>query len=77
MEDENDQVKQQSEQHMQDLEKRRILEQRRADFFAQRQRELEEAQRAKEEATQDKQEKQNQLKQQIMLAKRISEGRSA
>ena len=40
MEQENDQVKQQSERQMKELQKRRELEQRRADFYAQRQREL-------------------------------------
>ena len=77
MEEENDQVKQQSEQHMQDLEKRRILEQRRADFFAHRRQELEEAQKAREEAKEDKQEKQEQLKQQMLLARRLIKERAA
>ena len=77
MEQEHDQVKQQSEQQLQELQKRRILEQRRADFYAQRQRELEEAHQARQAAKEDKKEKQQKLRQQVLLAKRFIKDRAA
>jgi len=77
MEPENDQVKQQSEQHLKDLQKRRILEERRAAFYAERTRELEQAQEAQRVAKEDKQEKRQKLNEQILLAKRVKEGRAA
>ena len=77
MEQDNDQVKQQSERQLKELEKRRILEQRRADFYALRQRELEEAQRAKQQATKDVKDKKKALKVQIALAKQAMKARAA
>ena len=76
MEQDNDQVKQQSERQMKELQKRRELEQRRADFYVQRQRELQEAYEARKAATKDKQERQKQLKKQMLLARRFVKERA-
>lgn len=75
MEQDHEQVKQQSEQQMQILQKRRELEQRRADFYAQRQREVQEAYEARKVATDDKNEKQQKLREQMTLAKRFVKDR--
>ena len=75
MEQENDQVKQQSEKQLQEIQKRHLLEQKRAAFYAQREKELKEAQEAREKATNDKKLQQEKLKQQIMLTKQLLRGR--
>ena len=77
MDQDHEQLKQQSERQMKELQKRRELEQRRADFYAQRQRELAEAYEARKVATKDKKEKQKQLKQQMLLARRFVKDRAA
>ncbi len=77
MEQDHEQLRQQSERQVQELQKRRELEQRRADFYAKRQRELQEAYEARKAAIKDKKEKQKKLKQQVMLAKRFVKDRAA
>ena len=75
MEQGNEQIKQQSERHLKELQKRRELEQRRANFYAQCQREMQEAYEARKIATNNKKEQQQKLKQQMMLAKRFVKDR--
>ena len=77
MEQNHEQLRQQSERQMKELQKRRELEQRRADFYAQRQRELAEAHEARKMATQDKKEKQQELRKQMMMARRFVKDRAA
>ena len=77
MEQTHEQIKQQSERQQQILQKRRELEQRRADFYAKRQHELQEAYEARKVATNDKKEKQKKLKEQMMLARRFVKNRTA
>ena len=70
MDSENDKTRQQLET----LERRRILEQKRADYLNQRRHELEEKQREKEQATKDRKAKQQDLRQQCLLAQRMLRG---
>ncbi len=77
MEQDHEQVKQQSERQMKELQKRHELEQRRADFYAQRQREQQERYEAWKAATKDKREKKQKLIQQMMLTKRLMNERAA
>lgn len=74
MEQENDQVKQQSERHLQELQKRRELEQRRADFYAHRQRELESEQEQKKN-TREERIKNRQNLEETIRRHRAQEGR--
>ena len=76
MEQNHEQLRQQSERQMKELQKRRELEQRRADFYAQHQRELAEAHEARKMATQDKKEKQQELRKQMMMARRFVKDRA-
>lgn len=77
MELDKDQVKQQSDRQLEILKKRRRIEENRAHFFAQRQRELEEAHQARRQAKDDAKEKQLKLRQQVMLARRFVKERAA
>ena len=77
MEQEHDQVKQQSERQLQELEKRRALEQKRADFYAKRRRELEEAFEARKRAKEDAKEKQQKLREQMMRCRRFVKDRDS
>ena len=77
MEQENDQVKQQSDRQLEILKTRRRIEENRANFYAQRQRDIEQAYEARKVATDDKKEKQQMLKQQMQLAKQFVKDRAA
>ena len=70
MEPNDSQIKQQSEQHLKELQKRRELEQRRADFYAQRQKQLEEERLQFEKARRDKKDRSMALKRTVDLIKR-------
>jgi len=69
MDQPDDKTKQQTDQQLQELQKRRILEQRRAAFYAQKSQELEQAQEAQRQEKENKAEAQRKLRQQILLAK--------
>ena len=73
MDQSDDQVKQESTQHIQELQKRRILEQRRADYYTKRQQELEQAQEDQAKETENKTEAREKLQQQILLAQKMKE----
>ena len=77
MEQDHEHVKRQSEEQLKRLEQRRRIEENRAAFYAQRQRELEQAHEATKQATEDKKEKQKNLKQQMMLARQFVKERTA
>ena len=77
MEQEYDQVKQQSDRQLEILKTRRRIEENRANFYAQRQRDIEQAYEARKVATDDKKEKQQMLKQQMQLAKQFVKDRAA
>ena len=77
MEQNDDQVKQQSDRQLEILKTRRKIEENRAAFYAQRQRELQEAHDARKAATKDKKEKQQKLRQQVLPAKQYVKDRAA
>ena len=75
MNPENDPTKQESERQQIILQKRRELEQRRADFYANRQQELEHTIQTKEQAQKDKLEKRKALKKQMLRAAQLMKKR--
>ena len=77
MDQENDQVKQQSDRQLEILKTRRRIEENRAHFYTQRQHELEEAHQARKQAKDDAKERQQKLRQQVMLARRFVKERTA